>query len=256
MKRFYHATKSNKARTAKRPRRASYKAKPVTRSAFNHLASLLGVENKYYDTQLTSFNIPSATNMAGLEADPATVLCLSAPAQGDGPTNREGRRITIQSIEVDGVVTQVPQTAQTAADVSPTVTVWLILDKQTNATQLNSEDVFSNPSGQAALSATPLRNMQFSTRFTVLAKKEIKMQMQTMVAQASPNHTQSGQTHAFHIYKDLNDLTVLFNDATTVAGIQNVTDNSLHIIATQSGSPSGTVVASQLFYNARIRFRG
>jgi len=209
----------------------------------------VGMEKKFYDTSLSGTALVSPTDSAGAECDPATVLCLNAPAQGDGESNRDGRQIVMKSIGVAGLISIPNQANQTATDVSGVITICLVLDTQTNGAQLNSEDVFTNPSAAAAISPFAFRNLQYVQRFRVLQRIELKMDQPTVVWDGT-NVEQGGLQIPFKLYKNLNDLRVTFTG--TTAGVANITDNSLHVIAYASNIST----APTINYNARLRFVG
>ena len=68
----------------------------------------------------------------------------SAPSQGDAYNQRDGSKITIKSILIQGSLYIPNQNDQTTCDFVPIVTIALVLDKQTNGSTLNSEDVYTN----------------------------------------------------------------------------------------------------------------
>lgn len=210
----------------------------------------LGMERKFYDTTKIGSALTTSVDGSGGEHDPATVNCISAPAQGDGEQNRDGNRIVIYSADVTGVIQIDKQANQTATDNAPMVTVALVLDKQTNGAQLNSEDVYTNPANDAIVSATLLRNLQYSSRFQVLKMTEVDFATPSMTFDGS-NIEQCGQHRRFRLHwKGM--LPVQFKGGATGAGISGVNDNSLHVIAYTS-SPDA---APSISYLARIRFRG
>lgn len=207
----------------------------------------LGIEKKFYDTSANGALVSDAT-MVTTRADPATVLCISAPEQGDGESQRDGKKIKIVSAHVHGSIVVPVQANQTAADNMPKVMVALVLDTQSNGAQLKAEDVFTNPSAQATTCIVPLRNLQYSKRFKVLATKLIQPPTPTMAFDGT-NIEVNGTIATFKINKKLN-LDVNFTG--TTAGIANVVDNSLHIIAVANSIASNPT----LTYNARVRFIG
>lgn len=212
----------------------------------------LGIERKFYDTTLAGTALAAPTGATGGEVDPATVLCLSAPAQGDGESNRDGRKITITQCHVAGVITCNSQATQSAADDATTCMVALVLDTQSNGAQLNSEDVFTNPGASALLASDVFRNLQYSSRFKVLGVKKITLMNPSIAnnAAASGNLTQSGLQKRWRF--DLQKLNIPVTFTGTTAGIANVTDNSLHIVA----FCTSTGLAPNITYNSRIRFVG
>lgn len=213
---------------------------------------LLGIEKKYLDCYKTATAIASSTDGSGGEYPPSAIItgCLSAPAQGDGPTNREGNKIVITDCLVQGVISVSAQANQTAADQSPVVMVALVMDTQTNGTQLNSEDVYTNPSGAAVLMTSPNRNMSYTQRFKVLKvwKKQIRI---PQLAYDGTNMEQSGFQTPYKL-KWKGKIPVTFTTGSTTADIANVTNNSLQIIA----YTSDTSLVPAINYNSRIRFFG
>lgn len=242
---------SGRRRSAARP---SFKSTSRTKASLRRSnwvpSGLMGVERKFFDSTKAETNITGSTDMTSLEFDPATLNCLNAPTQGTGASNRSGDFYTIDSCEVSGKITCAQQADQTAADLAPVVKVYLVLDKYTNAAQLNSEDVFTNPSASATQSVNPFRVVKNESRFKILDSVMLQIEPPTMSYDGT-NVEQSGQTHTFVLRKRwVGGLRVsCIANGGTVADIR---DNSLHVIAVTNSSNS----APQIAYNARIRFRG
>lgn len=216
----------------------------------------LGIETKFFDTSASALavnNPPAATAWAGLELNPATVLCLNAPTQGTGASNREGRYITMESIQINGVLNFAAQIDQTAADQAPVIKLWLVLDKQCNggtATGLDSENVYTNPVATVIGGISPLRNMLFSKRFKVLKEFCLDVEQLQMTYDGT-NIEQEGCHKVFEMFVELKGRKVEFSaNAGTVADIVN---NGLFLIGCCSNSAG---LATTLTYNARLRFRG
>lgn len=228
---------------------ATYKKRSAARSIANaRIGGFLGIENKFYDTARINGTIASAINEAGGELDPPTVNCISAPAQGDGETQRDGKSIKILSVHLNGSVSVNGQTGAANIDPSSLIYIALVLDKQTNGAQLNSEDVLVNPGNNTLLSPNPLRNLQYSKRFQVLKVVTCMMGPYNVLWDGT-NVMQGGQIKTWRMDKKLN-LPVTFNN--TTAGVASVVDNSLHVIA----FTDNTLAPPLLSYNARIRFVG
>lgn len=210
---------------------------------------LTGTELKYLDSAKVASAIVSPADGSGAEQDPATVNCLNAIAQGDGESNRDGRRCVMKSVYVTGLVEYPAQADQTAMDPGTKTYIALVLDKQTNGAQLNSEDVFLNPSGNGLVAADPLRNLSYSNRFTVLDN--------VTVEQDSPNGVYDGTNielgGAVRSFKLSKKFTIPVNFTGTAAGVSTIQDNSLHVIAYTSRA---STAAPTLSYNARVRFVG
>lgn len=210
------------------------------------MKAAMGVERKYYDTSLAATNLNTgAAAWTGNELDPTGVLCLSAPAQGDGATNRDGNKITVTSVEIWGHVDV--SVGATGTAVPPNVFLALIQDTQCNGTELNSEDVFT--SGTAENAVEPLRNMSFGKRFKVL--KEWKLSPTEFDAVVVNG---SFWTQNFKHYRKLT-MPVTFTTASTAAGVASVaSSNALFLIGCIQDN-SGTS-KYHVSYNARIRFIG
>jgi len=218
-------------------------------------AGFLGIENKFFDTAVQPVALTSDVALTNGEFDPtaipiADVKCLSCPAQGDGEQNRDGKKIIIDSVQVSGCV-QVPAAEGFAnPPVATRVFVALVLDKQTNGAQLNSEDVFKSLGATGQLNTAPLRNMLHSTRFQVLRSEILDLQPIAFGNIAANAFDHGGRYRSFEWFVPLN-LPTTFNGGTT-AVVANVVDNSLHIIAFCNDITEAPTIA----YNARIRFRG
>lgn len=209
----------------------------------------LGQELKFYDTKLVGAALTAPTDSAGGEHDPSATIVLNSVTQGDGEQQRDGRKMTMKSIYISGVVKCVPQANQTVTDAASMVFLALVLDMQTNGATITSENVFTNKSADAILAASPMRNLEFNTRYRVL--KTIRMVLQNPnISYDGTNMEQQGLNRPFKMYVPLNDLGVTFNGTTET--VANITDNSLHLIA----YTNSVALAPNLNYNARLRFMG
>lgn len=237
------ATAAQKASRMKALR--SYKRNMTRKRALaianSRTAGFLGLEKKFYDTNLASGAIPAPTDCTGGEFDPSATSMISTPAQGDNEQQRDGKKIVIKGVQIKGVINRVKTLAGPIE--ANHVFVALVLDTQTNGAQMNSEDCFKNTNATALTAVTPVRNLLFSNRFKVLKTWEFDMQYRAWDADIA-----GAETRVFEYFQDMN-LPVNFNAGTT-ASVANVIDNSLHIIA------FSTVTGNTISYNARIRFMG
>lgn len=212
-------------------------------------ALALGVEHKFLDTSRIGASITAPTDSTGGELDPGTVNCINAVAQGDGSSNRDGKEYIIDSVYIYGVVGMAAQADQTVPDLMPAYFIALVLDKQTNAAQLNSEDVFTNAGASANTAPTPMRNLNFAKRFKVLWTHSDQFPPMT-ISWDGTNIEQTGQQRLFKCF--LRNLNIRVLTSGTSANVTDIVDNSLHVI----GYTSTTSPALTISYNARIRFRG
>lgn len=214
-------------------------------------AGLLGVERKYYDTALIESAINATTDATNGEHDPSATSMISTPAVGDGATNRDGKRIIIDQVEVNGCIEWTAiETGVNPQEIAE-VFVALVLDKQTNGAQMNSEDCFVNPGADTDLAASPLRNLIQGSRFRVIRQECIHLDPKVTSEGANAFSVFGGSQNFKFFHKFRKGLIVNFNAGTT-ASVANVVDNSLHMIA----FTNSTSIAPMLNYNARIRFRG
>jgi hypothetical protein len=209
------------------------------------------LEQHFYDTGVVSGTPGITADMASGEIDPAGLLCISAPADGNGPEERRGNEMVITSVNITGHIAQGTTTTNTVAEGDAAqVYVALVLDTQTNGSQLSSEDVFTNPSGNAANIACPLRNLEHRKRFRVLKKWVFEMPGASADSGASA-YLVPACDKSFECYLKLR-IPVNFNDA--AEGIASVNDNSLHMIAFCNTGRTSNIPLVR--YNARIRMVG
>lgn len=215
-------------------------------------SGFLGIEKKFVDYAISAVLMSSATDCTGGELDPTAIpnaaLCLSAPAIGDDASSRDGKQIIGKYLEIKGTVQVAPQVNQTQVDGQESVFLAVVLDTQSNAAQLNSEDVYKNPSANAAGNMSPLRNLLFGPRFKVLKSAVMSLPIPANTYDGT-NIEVGGCTRNFHWYIPLNNLKINFNSGTTGV-IASVIDNSLHFIGF---SQQGLALCT---YNARFRFIG
>ncbi len=207
-----------------------------------------GIERKFYDTHLSLAALTAPTDSAGGEHNPSATICLNSIVQGDGEEQRDGRKATIQSCYVNGIIACSPQINQTALDAALKVYVALVLDTQTNGALLNSEDVFKNESADALLASSPMRNMQFTQRFRILDTAVMDIPF-PQAAYDGTNLEQAGSVTSFRLSSNMTFNTLYSG---TTESIANITDNSLSIIAFSSD----VGLVPSIAYNARVRFVG
>ncbi len=216
------------------------------------IGGFLGIERKFYDQKLLGAALTAPTDASGGEHDPSATVMMNTVVQGDGESNRNGRKITMKSIYVEGLVKTSTQATQSTADNQATIFIALVLDTQTNGAILRSEDVYVNPGASAVTAGGPLRNLQFTKRFKVLGTRRFIIQNPNMANEtgATGGTIQNGLTKRFKFFKNLNGIETTYSATTET--IANITDNSLHIIA----YCSDTAAAPQLSYISRLRFIG
>ncbi len=209
----------------------------------------MGIENKFYDQKLIQGALTSPTDVTGGEHNPSATLSLNTILQGDGESNRDGRQISMNKISVMGNFKIAPQTAQTAMGEATICFACIVLDTQTNGALLNSEDVFINPGANAITAAQLFRNLQFTSRFKVLASVRVSFDTPNTGYTGGANFTQGGLTKTWEMHVPLKILTQFKDTQETIA---NIVDNGLNIVA----FCSDTEMAPKISYSSRLRFTG
>ncbi len=198
-------------------------------------------EVKFFDTEITN-TVMSAT-WAALE--PATTN-LTAVAQGDGESNRDGRKFTLKSIHIRGFLETAVQESQATPLSDILCRIVLVHDTQTNGAQLTATEVM-DAGGTDDINS--FRNLGFTNRFKVLHDKTHRILRNNTNEGAVNLFASASTTYPFTINKTFKvPINVLMSD--TGADIANVTDNSIHMIAIT------TSTASLMNYQCRLRFTG
>ncbi len=212
----------------------------------------LGQELKFYDTKLVSAALTTNTDASGGEHDPSATIVLNSTTQGDGEQQRDGRKMTMKSLYLSGNCVVPGKATESTADAGCIIYIAVVLDTQTNGATIVSEQVFKNVGGNVALGANPMRNLEFSTRYRVLATKHFTMQNPAIANDtgATGGIIQQGLVKRWKMFIKLKDLGVTFNGTTET--VANITDNSLHLIA----FTSSTSLAPVISYSSRLRFMG
>lgn len=213
-------------------------------------AGFLGIETKFYDTSLANTTVAAATDASGGEYDPSATSMISTPATGDGPQNRDGKRIVLKNVQLKGIIHRPAAEDAVNPPVHDKVFVALVLDTQSNAAQMNSEDCYQNTAASAILNACPVRNLVGGNRFRILKSEVFNMDALTCGVEGNDLHSSAAVSKDFEWFIPFKDpLIINFNTGTT-SSIANVVDNSLHVIA------YSVAALSTISYNARVRFQG
>jgi hypothetical protein len=225
---------------AARPRRQFIVTANPRTGGFNDL------EVKYLDTTMATTTISNNT-WSGGEYDPAA-NCLNAPTQGTGESNREGRRIRINKIQLRGRINRPLAQDQNDCRNSGVVRVAIVLDTQTNGAQLNAEEVYDDDAGEAGDDIYGFRNLEYTRRYKVLWSDIYTMHDICAFPDGANTASIVGNCHIIDVHLPCNIVTEFKANAGSVA---DIVDNSIHVIAC-----STHVSADTLEYVARVRFVG
>lgn len=221
-------------------------------------------EMKYYDADLTSMNITATTTTwpAGTMQDPSSSInlgsaavanpgTLCAPTVGSALNQRVGRDIKVLKCRVRGMVSVAAQSGQNTADAASTVRLMLVLDTQSNASQMTGAQLMND--GSAA--NTTLQSMQNPNnfgRFKVLKEKIFSMGNTALAGSpTAADLVSAGMRRPFKFnYKWRKPLVVRFN-ATNGGTVADIIDNSLHFVA----ATDATALAPQVCYYSRVGYK-
>ncbi len=223
-------------------RQQAMKRRRNGRRANERRIAFLSIESKFFDTEHTA----NAFATTWVTEEPATTN-LTAVAQGDGESNRDGRKYIIDSIHIKGFLSTAPQEAVVTPLPDIVCRLVLVLDTQTNGATLTATDVMD--AGQTD-DVNSFRNLQFTKRFKVLWDKTmILRQHNTAQGAIDLFATNAYKGNVFKINKVFKDgLPVTMSG--TAADIANVVDNSIHMIGIAQDNNA------LINYQCRIRFRG
>lgn len=206
------------------------------------------MELKFKDDAVNLANI-TAVDQAFVVVNPdTTTTCLSGVAQGDGESNRDGRKYTIWSLFmrieiVQGLISGSVQALDCA------VRVIVFIDKATHGTVVNPLDVIQLTTIGSQVSGHI--NLHNTERFEILLDKWWRCNMGD---RSFPNSNLTVWASSGYETKPF-DFEVNFPHGLEVISvgvdgdIGNITNNSIQVIA-------GTTNLGFLSYQSRIRFTG
>ncbi len=225
----------------------------TSRGRLGRTGGFTGMEFKFLDTAWNAVTISSSTDGSGGELQPSSgsTSCISMPAQGDGESNRDGRKYTVRSIFFSGVVDySALQNQADAIDFSPLFFA-LVLDTQANGATMVSEQVYVNPAtGGSAILPHPLRNLQFSKRYRILATRMVRPSGAYSITDGASTGSLNVMIQPTVKLGWKGAISCLASG--TTADVANATDNAFHIVAFTAGT-SGTPTFNG---KCRVRFTG
>ncbi len=233
------------------------KKRRSTRKRRRITAERLGVETKFLDCAWNSVTINTSTDGSGGEMQPSSgcTNALSVPAQGDTEATRDGKTYTVNSVWLSGVVNTTGLSDQADVFEEEGIFIALVLDSQTNAGTVVSENVYDNPSTDpSSMLPQPLRNLEYSTRYKILDRIYIPAgNMYAMTDHATNSSTASisaQNAKAFNLNWKGN-MKVTCTKAGTTANVSSVIDNAIHLVGYSGGGLVKTFSGK-----SRLRFVG
>lgn len=206
----------------------TYKKKP---SALTQ-ATKLGIEKKAISFAGTAA-LP--TGLATSRIDLVANTPLNGIAQGDGHSQRDGRKVTLASVHVNGVLHVNTQKATS-------VRVAIVMDKYCNGTALDPVDVFDDqPSSYLDICA--FRNLDNVQRFDVIHDETFDI---------CPDISNNGATElnnaACRHFKINKKLSEVVNYSDTGSTIANIADKALYLLIWSSQTGTYELVTRVRYY--------
>lgn len=226
----------------KRGKKARKYAKSYKKPTNYRTGGYQNFELKFVDD--TAIGEITGDNWTGSSIDPLAEEQIGGVAQGDGPNERNGRKIVVKQINIRGQIALKDLEGSTGAPGGDrTVRLILFADKQTNKALADGTDVMTNYPGFAKNS---FRNLENTKRFQILGDKTITLDHPAGAGLATTMW--AGATKAFQFNVRMNTSVNYVGAADTIA---NVADVSYHLIA------CSTLAAAMTYtYNARTRYIG
>ncbi len=235
MKRVSHTRPVYGSRSAKKARRGSYRrAGPYRTPRAGRVSpaviASLGVEKKFFDGSKGNTSV-SAT---GTITDDSLVEI----PQGDGESNRDGRKVIVKSIHVKGLCKADSTSAPT--ETGNRIRIIMYLDKQVNGATAAVTDLLEDAD------INGFRNLTNSGRFTFLYDRSYDLN--NMAGAFDGTNDQFGELHlGFSINKTV-EIPVQYNS--TAGAITEITSNNIGMLfIDEEGN-------STVQYRWRVRFVG
>lgn len=208
---------------------------------------LIGLEYKFVDQVVADVAI--SNTWTGGEIDPVGggVNCIGACVQGTGESQRDGSRIMVKSIQIQGYVERA--NSQDAADcrLGNIIQISLVMDRQTNGTQLSAEEVFTTTDPEIP----GRRVIANTTRFKVLKTWLLTLHDTSSGTDGANTQTLGGMIVPFSCFIKMNQ-PVTFVAGAGAGTIADFRDVSFHMIACQMNNQTEDTIS----YNSRVRFVG
>lgn len=210
-------------------------------SSNKRTGGFIGMENKFVD-----YSYSSTVSNAWTADNPTTTDCISAVAQGDGESSRDGRAYSINSVHIHGTVLHPVDTDKATPIDGDAMRIVVVHDSQTNGAEVTATEVMD---AGASVDWLAFRNLQFTSRFKVLFDETIVINPVGTAGQDADNFNTGINVRHFSFNKKFKTpLKVNCNATTAVVGA--IVDNSIAVLAI---TKAGILI---LQYESRVRFSG
>jgi len=238
----------------------------------------LGIETKYSDGGVEGSGIGAIVSTGTLAqqgnridvggANTSATGNLWIIPQGDGPSQRDGSKITILSMIVRGAISfphSFNTTVAVTDNLSTAVHIFIVLDTQSNGAGCLLSDVFTFPTTDGSTAFTSLyplgdtpsflqRNMTWGKRFVVL-KHMVKQRRWALSDTPDTSIAVDSSPSCIVPFKWVKKcrMRCTYNVTNTDGQMSGIQDNSVHIFVVD-GTTAGSF--PKVSYTARVRFRG
>lgn len=197
-------------------------------------------ERKFLDFELND----EAFTAAWAAKNPTTVNCISAVAQGDGESQRDGRVYYITRISVRGEITIAALEGSTNPLADRQARIVIVWDSSTNGTEIVGTEVMD---GGQTRDIYSFRNLQEIGRFTILYDKTFTIR-QIQTNEGASNLFAGGL--ALRRFNFNHNFKKPIRVVTTGTGgtVATMSDNSIAVIGVADSATIG------LSYQARLRY--
>ena len=199
-----------------------------------------GIEKKFVDTTHALSAITS--NDTYVELPALTSEVLNGLVQGAGASERVGRKVEFQHLAIQGSVFM--DANLVAANTPAYLTLWLVLDKQTNAAASVTTNIFAEP--PATLKHLSFKNLEFDDRYIIVKKWTFILQPDHAVVSTASS---AAVRRRFSLNKKLR---VVTEYTATTGNRAAINDNSFQMYACAPTHAANLKVE----YTARMRFIG
>lgn len=245
--------------SSKRP----YGKKPRNKAPKTSATSLVRKEIAKYENQIKrwvdyncSATIPTALTEVVIPAQNSTgtdFKALNGVSVGSGAGQRDGNKITVKHVTVSGCVYWPKNETSTGADVYAPVRLYIVVDRFHSGEALTSSlgaNMFVNLAGAQSL-AMPLRNLDQTQRYRVLATHTIQPYQVSMTQKTATEHLQDGVLIPFEMnWKG--SLETTYKDEG--ADHSNIIQNAIFFVALASRENDSAPARATVHANSRVRY--
>lgn len=215
----------------------------------------LGLENKFKDTYWSSQAVGDYNDPALASMTPTGSSSIVEISAGTGPSNRDGREVTVNSILIRGTLKDIPDDPVTHVCDDRSVRLLLVQDTQANGALPALGDILDNANAVATtngeLGINNFNNLENSSRFKILHDEILELTQGPAIYNYGTSVVSNAvRKHHFQIYKPVNFKVSYDGTAGTLGTI--VKNNIILVVYASESTRAYLYLDAQ----ARVRFMG